>query len=103
MVLHHPPRSVRGIYSKSRSCNCNIATSSDRQVPFGGLRHCCKPHRRRILRRFFSKAASLLHSRPHKSSTSGTYSQTQSLKLRNDTHSLGKGDKDPAGASGILA
>src|SRR5207245_9844978 len=61
--------SVRGIYSKSRSFNGNIATSSDRQVPFGGLRHCCKQHLRRTLRRFFSKSASLLHWRPYKSST----------------------------------
>src|SRR2546430_860168 len=69
------PTSVWGIYSKSRSFNSNIATSSDRQVPFGGLRHCCKPHRRSILRRLFSKAASLLHWRPYKSSTSGILEQ----------------------------
>src|SRR5437588_796500 len=76
---------VRGIYSKSRSFNSNIATSSDRQVPFGGLRHCCKQHRRSTLRRLFSKVASLLHWQPYKS-----------LPGSHDTRGIGKaGDKPP--------
>src|SRR2546421_7550109 len=76
--------SVWGIHSKRRSFNSHIATSSDRQVPFGGLRHFCKLHRRKTLSRLFSKAANSLHWQPYKS-----------LPGSHDTRAIGKGVTSP--------
>src|SRR5437868_14739487 len=59
--------SVWAIHSKRRSFNSHIATSSDRQVPFGDLRHFCKLHRGKTLSRLFSKVANSLHWQPYKS------------------------------------